>query len=54
MNVELVAFVLLSVELEIVTSVRFTLKRFAGFVVVELMIVEVPVMPSEDAIAIDG
>lgn len=49
MNVELVALTPVNVELETTTSVKFTLVRFAGSVVVELMIVEVPFIPSKEA-----
>lgn len=39
-----------SIESEIVTPLRFTLLSVTGLVVVELMIVEVPVIPRPEAI----
>lgn len=45
MNVELVAFVPVSVVLETVTSVRFTLVRLIGAVVVTFISVDVPLIP---------
>ena len=49
-----VALVPLKVELATVTSLKFTLLKVIGAVVVELIIVEVPVIPSADDEATEG
>lgn len=53
-NVELVAFIPVSVVLETVTSVRYTLVRLIGAVVVEFISVEVPLIPRRLAAEILG
>ena len=48
------AFTFESVVLETVVSKRLTVSKVNGRVVVELIIVEVPVIPSVDAVAWSG
>lgn len=50
MIVEFVAVTVSSIESEIVIPFRFTLLSVIGLVVVELTIVEVPVMPKPEAV----